>query len=67
MREGMPELLTIPEAAMVAKCSAPTIRRAIDRGELDAVRIGRLIRIDAASLTRTAQVPPLKPRKRGAR
>jgi excisionase family DNA binding protein len=32
--------LTIPEAALLLRCSAPTIRRRIASGELPAVKLG---------------------------
>ncbi len=45
--------LTTREAAEELKCSVPSIRRAIARGTLRAVRIGeRVIRIPLSSLER---------------
>lgn len=39
-------LLTPAEAARLANVSTKTIRREIDRGELRAAHVGRLVRID---------------------
>jgi excisionase family DNA binding protein len=50
--EGGEELLTIKEIAALDRCSEKTVRRAIDAGLLQAIRIGpggRLLRV-----TRTA-------------
>lgn len=44
--------LTIPEAAAELKVSQDTIRREISRGNLKAVRIGRVIRIRRRDLDR---------------
>jgi len=40
-----PELLTLAECAALAKVHPRTLRRAIATGQLEAYRIGRLIRI----------------------
>lgn len=46
------QLLTVPEVAALDGCSEKTVRRAIDAGLLDVVRVGpsgRLVRIDPAA------------------
>jgi excisionase family DNA binding protein len=43
-------LLTIANVAALLQVSAKTVRRLIDRGELDAIRIGRSIRIQPTAL-----------------
>ena len=43
-------LLTIPDIAVLLQVSTKTVRRLIDRGELDAIRIGRSIRIQPEAL-----------------
>ncbi|WP_454295874.1 helix-turn-helix domain-containing protein [Salana multivorans] len=47
--------LSIPQAAETVGCSSDTIRRMISRGQLKAVRFGRLIRIDPAALERAGK------------
>lgn len=44
--------LTIPQLAQRWQCSPDSVRRMIARGELKAVRIGRLIRIRPADVAR---------------
>lgn len=47
MNADSPELVKLTEAGDRYKCSARTIRRMIDRGELTAYRVGpKLLRID---------------------
>lgn len=70
----MLQLLTVHEAAEQLTVSVKTVRRMIDKGELDAVRIGRSVRIEQSELdsilnrrrtrTRSAAAPPL-PRTEG--
>ena len=45
-----PNLLTIANVAALLQVSTKTVRRLIDRGELDAIRIGRSIRIQPEAL-----------------
>lgn len=45
-----PEYLTIREAAVLLRCCPDTVRAGIRRGELHAVRIGRVVRLPRASL-----------------
>ena len=42
---GEPELLTLGDAARILSVSRDTVRRLIDRGELQVVRIGASVRI----------------------
>ena len=57
--DHLPELLTVAEAAVVLRMSAPTVRRALARGELTGLRVGRQWRIERDALTRPqeAQAP----------
>ena len=43
-------LLTIPETALQLNCSGKTVRRLIGRGELKAIRVGRLVRVSRRQL-----------------
>ena len=43
-------LLTIPETALELTCSGKTVRRLIGRGELKAIRVGRLVRVSRRHL-----------------
>lgn len=47
--------LTIPQVAEVLSCSPDTVRRLIARGEIRAVRFGRLIRVAIGELTRAGR------------
>jgi len=49
---GYMGLLKVCEAASVLRCSEPTVRNLISGGEIKAVRVGRLVRIDIAELKR---------------
>ena len=50
-RSGPPEpLLTLDEVATALQVSTKTVRRLIDRGELQALHIGRQVRLHPASL-----------------
>jgi excisionase family DNA binding protein len=42
---GTPPLLSLPEVAMALRCSVPTCRRLISRGELGALKICGQIRV----------------------
>ena len=44
-------LLTISNVAALLQVSTKTVRRLIDRGELDTIRIGRAIRIQPTALS----------------
>ncbi len=46
----MTPALSVADAAARLACSPDSILRAIDRGDLRAVRYGRLVRIEAADL-----------------
>lgn len=56
MATDIVKYLTIPQAAEVIGCSPLTIRRMISRGEIAAVRFGRLIRIPPAALDRAERL-----------
>ncbi|MDU8913609.1 helix-turn-helix domain-containing protein [Aestuariicoccus sp. MJ-SS9] len=45
-------LLTIQDVAGVLKCSAKTVQRRIETGDLPVVRDGRMIRVHPADLDR---------------
>lgn len=45
-------MLTVKEIAKILKVHHMTVRRLIEKGELKAVRIGNLIRIEEADLKR---------------
>lgn len=47
---GVPDLLTVREVARLLLVSERTIARAIRRGELPALRVGRTTRIDRGEL-----------------
>lgn len=51
----VPKLLTIAQAAEEMTCSRRTIWRLAGRGELRIVRLGRAVRIDAASIAALIQ------------
>ena len=55
-----PEMLTVDEVAEVLRVHPATIRRMIKRGEMPAVRVGRLWRVDA-SVTRATLVTQPEP------
>jgi excisionase family DNA binding protein len=42
--------MTVTEAATALRVSTKTVRRMLDRGELDCVRVGRLVRIRAEDI-----------------
>lgn len=50
------DALTTAEAAALRHCSVDTIRRAIGRGELPVVRVGRTVRIPREALGEQAEV-----------
>jgi excisionase family DNA binding protein len=45
-------LLTLKEAATVLRCSIPTVRRLVNDGELQSVRVGKQLRIDVDEIKR---------------
>jgi excisionase family DNA binding protein len=44
------ELYTVPEAAKRLKVSSKTLRRFIDRREIEVVRVGRALRVSGAAI-----------------
>lgn len=50
-------LLTIQEASEQLRCHPATIRRMIKRGEIAAVRIGKIWRVDAQAVTPVLATP----------
>ena len=50
--DDLPELVTIPEAGAVLRCSDAAVRGMLARGELEHERVGRLVRIRRSSLER---------------
>jgi excisionase family DNA binding protein len=50
-----PLLLTVPDAARRLRRHEQTVRAMIRRGDLVAIRLGRLIRVLAAAVDRTAE------------
>lgn len=48
----LPELLTVEEYADKRRCSISTVRAKILRGDLEIVKLGRLVRIPAYELAR---------------
>lgn len=55
--DPLPTLLTTEEAAAYLRCSVVTIRRAIARGELPAVRLGDVLRIARTELDNLGRRP----------
>lgn len=51
-------LYTVPEVAQYLRCSTRTIFDLIHRGDLHAVKIGRLTRITAGQLAAYLDQPP---------
>jgi len=43
-------LMTTAEAANVLRCSRRTVRRLVERGDLRALKVGRVLRIDERDL-----------------
>ncbi len=50
------QLLTVDQAAFRLQMSPKTVRRLINSGELQAIRIGRVVRIDPRELDRFVAV-----------
>lgn len=61
----LPELLTVPEYAAKRKCSVSTVRAMILRGQLEVVKLNRLVRIPASELLREIQ-QGTRPRREAA-
>jgi len=60
-----PLLLTVPDTARRLRLHEQTIRAMIRRGDLGAIRLGRLVRILAATVDRAAAAlgePAVRPR-----
>jgi len=53
--ERLPAYVTVEEAAQALAVSRDTIRRMIRRGELDARKIGKSVRVTAESLATVGQ------------
>jgi len=53
-----PEYLTIAETAVLLRCHPDTVRAGIRRGDIHAVRIGRVVRIARAGLAVPSQTQP---------
>jgi excisionase family DNA binding protein len=53
-----PGFLTIVEAATILRVSKQTVYRLVRAGDLEAVRVGRSVRIPVRVLTRRAPTPP---------
>jgi excisionase family DNA binding protein len=47
---ALPDLLRVPETATYLDCSSGVVRSAITAGKLDAIRLGRLLRVRRSSL-----------------
>jgi excisionase family DNA binding protein len=63
--DGLPELITVNEAASVLRCSSSVVRGMLARRELEAQRVGRLVRIRRSSLERIVRgVAPAEHRLR---
>lgn len=50
-------LLTVPEAAMLLRVSAPTVRRLARTGQLPSLRVGKQIRVERDELKHLRQPP----------
>jgi excisionase family DNA binding protein len=48
---NVPEVLTLSEAALLLRVSAPTLRRLVARGDVPGMRIGRQWRLERDDLT----------------
>ena len=49
---GLPQLLTLQDAAGILNTSIKTLRRRIDAGELPVIRDGRIVRVHPRDLQR---------------
>ena len=56
--DSLPELTTVPEAGRVLRCGDAAVRGMVLRGELEAERVGRLIRIRRSSLEKIVRGEP---------
>lgn len=59
--EAPTEYVSIPEAAHIANVHADTVRRAIYTRELEAYKVGRVIRIPRAALNEFLTSSPVVP------
>jgi excisionase family DNA binding protein len=50
-QERVPEILTLSEAAVLLRVSAPTLRHLAARGDVPAFRVGRQWRLERDTLT----------------
>jgi len=57
-----PRALTLAETAARLACSPKTLRRMIDAGEINAVRVGRRYRVPLDELRRLLSSPAERPR-----
>lgn len=60
----LPELLTVEEYAEKRRCSVSTVRAKILRGDLEIVKLGRLVRIPTQELLREIE-QGRRPRREG--
>lgn len=56
-----PDVLTIPEAAALARIGRNAMYQAVERGDIYAARIGRSLRIPKAALARFLGIDSLPP------
>jgi excisionase family DNA binding protein len=61
---NLPVFLTLPEVAQVLKVSVRTVERAIARGELKAVHIGRCVRVNERDLGDLGKALAVEPRRK---
>ncbi len=50
-RSDQPDLLTLAEAAEIARCSKATMRRRVATGAIKSSKHGRIVRVDLRDLT----------------
>jgi excisionase family DNA binding protein len=67
-----PALVTVTDAARRLDCHPKTVRAMVDRGQLRAVRVGKALRVDLASLEevgaeRATPAAPRRPRRAATR
>lgn len=60
----VPELLTVEEYADKRRCSISTVRAKILRGDLEIVKLGRLVRIPRSELLREIEAGRVPRRER---
>lgn len=59
--DSLPEMVTVSEAGSVLRCCDAAVRGMVLRGELEAERVGRLIRIRRCSLERIVRGTEARP------